>query len=208
MVTSNLSSLKNLLITKLRDKCTSRAEFRDSAMQLAKLLALEAESVLETEKISIETPITKTTGIKIKGSVVTIVILRSGLVLLPAFIEQFPNCSIGFVGMKRDEKTAKAHLYYQNLPKISPNDQVIILDPMIATGGSSTGTLKILTDLGVEQRQILFVGVIAAPEGVKIMQKAFPNIKIIVAITDKGLTPKKFITPGLGDFGDRFFGTE
>ncbi len=208
MTKPDLSSLKNLLITKLRDKSASTAEFRYTAMQLAKLLALEAESVLETEKINIETPITKTTGTKIKKNIVNIVILRSGMVLLPAFIEQFPNSSVGFVGMKRDEKTAKAHLYYNNLPKISQRDQVIILDPMIATGGSSVGTIKILTDLGVEQKQILFVGVIAAPEGIKIMQKTFPGIKIIVAVTDKGLTPKKFITPGLGDFGDRFFGTE
>ena len=208
MVNSNLSSLKNLLITKLRNKSASRAEFRYAAMQLAKLLALEAESVLETEKINIETPITKTIGIKIKKNIVIIIILRSGLVLLPAFIEQFPNSSVGFVGMKRDEKTAKANLYYKNLPKISQYDQVIVLDPMIATGGSSIGTLKILTDQGVNQSQILFVGVIAAPEGIKIMQKTFPNIRIIVAVTDKGLTPTKFITPGLGDFGDRSFGTE
>jgi uracil phosphoribosyltransferase len=208
MIKPNFSSLKNLLITKLRNKSATTAEFRYAAMQLATLLALEAESVLETKKINIETPITKTTGTKIKKHVVNIVILRSGMVLLPAFIEQFPNSSVGFVGMKRNEKTAKAHLYYQNLPKISSSNQVIILDPMIATGGSGVGTLKILTDSGVKQKQILFVGVIAAPEGIKVMQKEFPDIKIIVAVTDEGLTPKKFITPGLGDFGDRFFGTE
>jgi len=208
MINSNLSSLKNLLITKLRNKDTSRAEFRYSAMQLASLLALEAESIIETQKINIETPITTTTGLQIKKDIILIPILRSGLALLPAFIEHFPNSAVGVVGMKRDEKTAIAHLYYKNIPKISTTDQVIILDPMIATGGSGTDTIKIITDMGVDQKQIIFVGIIAAPEGIKVMKETYPDIKIIVAITDKGLTSKKFITPGLGDFGDRFFGTE
>lgn len=208
MINSNLSSLKNLLITKLRNKNTSRAEFRYSAMQLASLLALEAESIIETQKINIETPITTTTGLQIKKDIILIPILRSGLALLPAFIEHFPNSAVGVVGMKRDEKTAIAHLYYKNIPKISDSDQVIILDPMIATGGSGTDTIKIITDMGVDQKQIIFVGIIAAPEGIKVMKQAYPDIKIIVAITDEGLTSKKFITPGLGDFGDRFFGTE
>jgi uracil phosphoribosyltransferase len=208
MTNPDLASLKNLLITKLRDKNTSRAEFRYVAMQLAGLLALEAESIIETKKISVETPITKTTGLKIGKNIILIPILRSGLALLPAFIEQFPNSAVGVVGMKRDEKTAIPHLYYKNIPKISKTDQVIILDPMIATGGSGTDTIKIITEMGVDQKQIIFVGVIAAPEGIKVMSKTYPDIKIIVAITDEGLTSKKFITPGLGDFGDRFFGTE
>ncbi|MFH1253802.1 MAG: uracil phosphoribosyltransferase [bacterium] len=208
MINSNLSSLKNLLITKLRNKNTSRAEFRYTSMQLAGLLALEAESIIETKKIDIETPITTTTGLQIKKNIILIPILRSGLALLPAFIKQFPDCAVGVVGMKRDEKTAIAHLYYKNIPQISTTDQVIILDPMIATGGSGTATIKIVTDTGIDQKQIIFVGIIAAPEGIKVMKKAYPDIKIIVAITDEGLTSNKFITPGLGDFGDRFFGTE
>ncbi len=208
MINSNLSSLKNLLITKLRNKNTSRAEFRYTSMQLASLLALETESIIETKKIDIETPITTTTGLQIKKNIILIPILRSGLALLPAFIKQFPDASIGVVGMKRDEKTAIAHLYYKNIPKISTSDQVIILDPMIATGGSGTDTIKIITDMGIDQKQIIFVGIIAAPEGIKAMKNAYPDIKIIVAVTDEGLTSNKFITPGLGDFGDRFFGTE
>lgn len=208
MINSNLSSLKNLLITKLRNKSASRAEFRYTAIQLAKLLALETESVVEKEKINVETPITTTTGLEIKKNVILIPILRSGLALLPSFIEQFPNSAVGVVGMKRDEKTAIPHLYYKNIPKITPTDQVIILDPMIATGGSGADTIKIVTDLGVNQNQIIFVAVIAAPEGLEVMNQTFPDVKIIVAIKDEGLTPTKFITPGLGDFGDRFFGTE
>jgi uracil phosphoribosyltransferase len=203
-----MSNARDLLISVLRDKSSTRAQFRYAAMRLAEILAQEAISAIQSEAITIQTPITQAQGFKITKPIVLIPILRSGLALLPAFLSMFPDAAIGFVGMKRDEVTAIAKLYYKNIPKIETNAQVIVLDPMIATGGSGTDTLKIITDMGVAQEQILFVGVISAPEGLAKMSQNFPKVKIIVGVQDQSLTPNKFISPGLGDFGDRFFGTE
>lgn len=140
--------------------------------------------------------------------VTLIPILRSGLALLTAFLKAFPDATVGFVGMKRDEQTAMPMLYYKNIPVIQPNSQVIILDPMLATGGSATAVLKIITEMGVAQEQIIFVSIISAPEGIDKIKREFPEIKVIIGVQDQGLTKDKFIIPGLGDFGDRFFGTE
>ena len=110
--------------------------------------------------------------------------------------------------MRRDEKTAIAHLYYENLPKMRRETPIIILDPMIATGGTAVATLEILTKRGITQDSIVFAGVIAAPEGIAQVKKHFPNVTLIIAVTDEKLNDAKFILPGLGDFGDRYFGTE
>lgn len=203
-----MSNAKELLISILRDKSTTRAQFRYASTRLAEILAQESVNAIQAEKITIQTPITQAHGFKISKPIVLIPILRSGLALLPAFLNLFTEAAVGFVGMKRDEKTAKPMLYYKNIPKIEYNAQVIVLDPMIATGGSGADTLKIITDMGVEQEQIIFVGVISAPEGLAKMSQHFPKVKIIVAVQDQVLTTNKFISPGLGDFGDRFFGTE
>jgi uracil phosphoribosyltransferase len=205
---NTVSNAKTLLISVLRDKSATRTQFRHSALRLAEILAYEAASTIEAETISIETPISRASGLKITKPVVLVPILRSGLALLPAFLKIFTEASVGVVGMKRDEHTAEPMLYYKNIPPINANAQVIVLDPMIATGGSGVDALKILTEMGVRQDQIIFVGVISAPEGLSKMKHAFPDVRIIVGIQDQGLTPNKFITPGLGDFGDRFFGTE
>ena len=119
----------------------------------------------------------------------------------------FENAPIGFIGLKRDEKTAIAEKYYSNLPKIKEDDLVIILDPMIATGGSAIYALKMLKEQKINEKNILFVSLIAAPEGLAAVKKEFPSINIITHIIDKGLNKNKYILPGLGDFGDRYFGT-
>lgn len=200
--------MKNILITKLRDASTSRSEFRNTAHQLAYLLAAEAGNYLETTTKTIKTPISSTTGVIFKKRIILLPILRSGLILLPAFLYYFPESLVGFVGMKRDEATAKPRLYYQNLPKIESSDQIIILDPMIATGGTAVDTISLLIKQGITSEQILFVGIISAPEGMKIVHTAHPKVTFMVAVQDQGLTSHYFITPGLGDFGDRYFGTE
>jgi uracil phosphoribosyltransferase len=202
-----MTNIKNVLMTTLRNKQTSMKVFRETADRLAHILAQESTQYIKTKSITIETPLKPARGITFDTHVVLIPILRSGLALLPAFLEYYPDASVGFVGLKRDEETAIAKQYYQNLPPIQPNDQIIILDPMLATGGSTAATIEILLNQGITQEQMLFVGVICAQEGLEHIQKRFPQLHIIIAAHDPILNNKKFIEPGLGDFGDRFFGT-
>jgi uracil phosphoribosyltransferase len=199
--------MRNTLITILRDKNTGSALFRKTAEKFAYLLAQEAAANIKTKKIRVQTPFTTTSGERLEQEIVLIPILRSGLGFLPAFISYFENVKIGFIGLKRNEKTAVAYEYYRNLPTIKNDDLVIILDPMLATGGSATDALKILAKEGIKQKNILFVSLIAAPEGLNKVKKEFPDVKIIVGIVDKGLNKQKYILPGIGDFGDRYFGT-
>jgi uracil phosphoribosyltransferase len=203
-----METMKKLLMTILRNKNTSMHEFRTTAQKLALILAQESANYLETINETIVTPLEiETTGSEITKNIILIPILRSGLALLPAFIEYYPHAKVGCVGLKRDEKTAIAHLYYKNLPQINKDDHVIILDPMLATGGSTAATLKILTDLGIDEEQMLFIGVICATEGLQKIKCEFPKVTTFIAAHDAILNDKKFIVPGLGDFGDRFFGT-
>lgn len=199
--------MKDILITTLRNRATTRAEFRHAANRLASLLAHETAALLPHKPIDIMTPIAPFTGTALKNRVVLVPILRSGLALIPAFIDCFADAPIGCVGLKRDEKTAEPHQYYLNMPPIGEHDYVIILDPMIATGGSGSAAIKILKDRGVREDHIIFVAVIASQAGVDQLKKSFPAMTVTVATVDKELTPNHFITPGLGDFGDRYFGT-
>jgi uracil phosphoribosyltransferase len=203
-----MHTLMHVLISQLRRKELTRAEFRLHAHQLAECLAQVAVEQLKTKAITITTPFGQAAGIEFSQPIVLVPILRSGLALLPAFTNLFPNAGIGCVGLRRDEKTAIATLYYNNIPKLSGDEQIIMLDPMIATGGSSCATLDILTKKGIKQNNILFVAVIAAQHGIDVVKKAFPGITILVAAIDQELNAQKFIVPGLGDFGDRYFGTE
>lgn len=197
--------MKDILLTILRDKNTKTADFRKAADNLALILAGEVAEFLPKEKFAIQTPLAKTAGYKLKNNIMLVSILRAGLALLPAFLKTFPDAKVGFVGLKRDEKTFKSHLYYKNIPKISKNDNVVILDPMLATGGSLVETIKILLDSGTKQEKIIYVGVVSAPEGLKNLKKNFPKVKTIIATHDQKLNKQKYILPGLGDFGDRYF---
>ncbi len=199
--------MKESLLTILRDKHTGIVNFRNSAEKLALVLADEASQFLEKEKISINTPIEKTEGVKFKNNIVLVPILRAALSLLPSFLKFYEDAKVGFLGLRRDEKTAVAQVYYNNLPKISNSDDVIILDPMIATGGSGSKAIEILKAAGVRENKIIFVAVICASEGVEKIQKQYPDVRIIYVHKDKELNKDKFIVPGLGDFGDRYFGT-
>lgn len=204
-----MDKLAELLMATLRNEKTTMAEFRIAADKLAYLLVHEAAQHLHTQMQPITTPLHKQTeGAFLRENIVLIPILRSGLALLPAFMRYFINARIGFVGLKRDEKTAIAHLYYKKLPPITPTDQVLVLDPMIATGGSGSSTLEIVTQFGINQEQIIFVGVIAATAGLEQIKRKFPDVKVVVAAQDPELNAAKYIIPGLGDFGDRYFGSE
>ncbi len=202
-----MDTLKQLLITELRDRNSTRAQFQKATYGLAHVLAQEAADYCATQKTTVQTPLSSTHGLALKKNPMLVPILRSGIALLPTFLNYFPGASIGIVGLKRDEKTAEAQLYYDNIPPVQPDDQVIILDPMIATGGTAVKTLKILVDKDIKQENIVFVALVSAPEGLQTIRSHFEKINIIVAAQDEKLNSEKFILPGLGDFGDRYFGS-
>lgn len=199
--------MKQLLISILRNKNTTISEFRDASAKLALIMAAELAKHLEKVKMEINTPIAQTEGEKLKSNLVFIPILRSGLSILPAFLRYYPNSNVGFVGLKRDEVTAKPNLYYKNLPKINDSDQVVILDPMIATGGSGSKAIEIIKEHGIKDEKIIFVAIISSTTGIQKLNTDHPKIKVICAQEDKELNDNFYIVPGLGDFGDRFFGT-
>lgn len=198
----------NTIFTELRNKKTSRARFRAAAGKLASILAARTLSSVREEPTIVQTPFAETQGAKLYGRVLLVPILRSGVAILPTFLSYFEDAAVGFIGLKRDEKTAVAHEYYRNLPKIGSTDTVIILDPMLATGGSSVAAVTILLECGAKEENIVGAYVVAAPEGVKNLTKHFPKMRQVILATDKGLNAKKYIVPGIGDFGDRFYGTD
>lgn len=200
--------MKNILLTILRETNTSRSAFRQAAEQLSLLLAGECSQFLDKKSISVTTPLASTEGEIVGSDIVIIPILRAGLAMLPQFLRFYPQSSIGFFGMRRNETTKQPNLYYENLPPINGSQNIIILDPMIATGGSGILALQKLLAAGACEEKIIYSGIIAAPEGINRLKSSFPNIKISIAAIDKSLNENAFIVPGIGDFGDRFFGTE
>lgn len=200
--------MREVFLTQLRNKKSSRVAFRAAALKLAHLLAQEAMSLVDIKTTTVQTPLAKTTGAILKQNIILVPILRSGIALLPAFLYYFEDASVGFIGLKRNEKTAIAQEYYRNLPKIKKQDLVFLLDPMLATGGSSLDAIKILLEQGAVQENIIAVFLISAPDGIKLLQTTYPKIRLVIGVQDKALNNKKYILPGIGDFGDRFFGTE
>ena len=201
--------MKQSLFTILRDKKTSTAAFRDATHRMTHILAVEAFAYIKEENVSVVTPLQKKTKGKVLAQpVVLLPILRSGLAFLPVFLTYFQDAVVGFIGLKRDEDTAMAEEYYRNIPKIRSNSMVIILDPMIATGGSAVDTIAALKQGGVKEKQMLFVSLIAATKGIARIRSVYPHVTVIVGAEDARLNKDKFIVPGLGDFGDRFFKTE
>ena len=203
-----METSKKVFMTQLRDKKISRAQFRKISNQLTNILACESMKHLQTKEKKIETPLDQTTGQTFADPIALIPILRSGIAMLPIFLDYFESATVGIVGLKRDEETAQANWYYKNLPPISNSTQIIILDPMLATGGTALETLKKLQKHGANHKKTIFVTMICAPEGIKAIKTQFPDVKIINASIDEKLNQNKFIVPGLGDFGDRYFGTE
>lgn len=199
--------MKSTLLTLLRDKNTTTESFRRVADHLGSLLSFEVAELLEKVENTIETPLTKTKGYQLKHNIILVPILRAGISMLSPFMKLFPACKVGFVGIKRDEKTALPSLYYENIPEIHLNDAVIILDPMIATGGSGGVVVELLKKRGVEERNLIYAGMLAAPEGIQALESLAPKMRVVCVEIDECLNDQKFIMPGLGDFGDRYFGT-
>lgn len=194
-------------ISILRDVNTGSNEFRSIIKEIAMILAYEATKDLELEEYDVKTPITTTTGYKLSGKKLGIVpILRAGLGMVDGVLEVFPAAKIGHIGMYRDEETLQPIEYYSKLPLDVEKRDIIVIDPMLATGGSACDAIDKLKEKGCNS--IRFLGIIAAPEGVKKLREAHPDVEITVAQLDEGLNENSYIVPGLGDAGDRLFGTK
>lgn len=192
-------------LTRLRDKNTKPKKFRELVRELAALLTYEATADLLTTPLAIETPMAKTEGDDLKEKIGLVPILRAGLGMVEGVWGLMPSAEVWHIGLYRDERTLKPVAYYNRLP-IAPTVSVcLILDPMLATGGSAVATVDILKEWGVEK--IKFVALIAAPEGIKFLHNAHPDVPIHVASIDDHLNEIGYIVPGLGDAGDRQFGT-
>lgn len=192
-------------LSRLRDKKTEPKKFRELVREIAGLLAYEATADLQTMEVEIETPLEKMKAQQLKEKIGLVPILRAGLGMVEGIWELMPSAEVWHIGLYRDEHTLKPVEYYNKLP-VDPRVSVcLILDPMLATGGSATATAEILKRWGV--KKIKYVGLIAAPEGIKAMQSAHPDIDIFTAAIDDHLNERAYIVPGLGDAGDRQFGT-
>ncbi len=203
-----MKQAETYLLSILRNKDTDRSTFRRTARTLSELLAMRALEQVAMKEVHIETTLAKTTGLTLQDRIVIIPILRAGITMVEPFLTYFPDALIGVVGLQRDEQTAKADWYYEKVPPLRSNDQIIIVDPMIATGGTGYETLTMLASKGTNLDKALYVSMVSAPEGIAIINKHFPKITVITASHDTHLNDKKFIVPGLGDYGDRYFGTE
>lgn len=192
-------------LTRLRDKTTPPAEFRQLVNRLASLLAYEATKDLKTKSVTVETPITTTEGKGLAQRIGLIPILRAGLGMVDPVLELIPQSEVWHLGLYRDEATAQPVKYYSKLPPGHPVDVALILDPMLATGGSAVDALTTLRDWGVPHVKLL--SLIASEEGVKRVEVEFPHSQIYVCQIDPDLNDRKFIVPGLGDAGDRIFNT-
>src|SRR4030088_773993 len=189
----------------LRDRSTTPEEFRVLARKIITFLLYEATVDLEVKHGKVQTPLMQAAAISIAHEVVAIPVLRSGLGILGPVLELLPRVSVGYIGLERDDKTAVARIYYQKLPKLV--DKVpLLLDPMLATGGSAAQALDLIKEAGGSNPRMICV--VAAPEGVKALEARHPEVQIYTAALDEGLNDRAFIVPGLGDFGDRLFGTE
>lgn len=193
-------------LTILRDKRTKHEEFRQLLNQIAGLMAFEVSRDLPSRAIEVETPVACTMGTQLATPTTIVPILRAGLAMMDGFLALFPEARVGHVGIYRDEATAKPITYYCKLPPDIAAGTAIIVDPMLATGGSAIHAINLLRAKGC--RDIRFVGLVAAPEGIAALHATHPDVPIHVAAIDERLNERFYIVPGLGDAGDRIFGTQ
>jgi len=192
-------------LTILRDKNTATEEFRRHADVVSKILLIEALKELHLTDKKVETPLSPFLGKKLSDEVIVVPVLRAGLAMLHALQDLLPSVSIGFIGLERDEKTAIAREYYKKIPKIFATHIVLVIDPMLATGGSMDNTITAVKQKG--SKRIVGVSIVSAPEGLQRVTKAHPDVPIVISALDEGLDDHAYIVPGLGDFGDKYFGT-
>jgi uracil phosphoribosyltransferase len=189
----------------LRDVGTRPSEFRREAARISLLLAAEATRDLPTEDVPVRTPLGIAPARRVLTDITVVPVLRAGLGMLDAVLALFPRARVGHIGLQRDEATAVASQYYTKLPPGIEQSRVLVIDPMLATGGSAVAALDLLHQAGA--RRISLICIVAAPEGVDVVMRSSPDVEIYTPAVDAGLNGQKFIVPGLGDFGDRLYGT-
>lgn len=192
-------------ITVLRDVNTQSESFRAAVKRISSHLAVEISKSLKVKKLKVRSPLELTTGYELAQQVVLVPVLRAGLGMVGGFIDIIPEAKVGHIGLQRDEETLKPKQYYYKTPKNLKSSIVILLDPMLATGGSSSQAITNLKKRG--SKECMFACIVASPEGLYRMKKDHPDVKIFGASLDRGLNERGYILPGLGDAGDRTFGT-
>lgn len=192
-------------LVELRDKNTPPEHFRRAANRISVLLAAEALREVPSTSVTVETPIGPAPGRRLKHNVVVVPVLRAGLGMLDAVLELVPDARVGHIGLQRDEETAVASRYYSKFPAGLDQSYVLMIDPMLATGGSAVEAINLIQAAGA--KDIRIVCIVAAPEGVAVVQQHHPNVSIYTPVIDSHLNAQKYIVPGLGDFGDRLYGT-
>ena len=192
-------------LLELRDARTAPPAFRRAANRISVLLAAEALKDVPSTPASVETPLGPADGRTVRADVVVVPVLRAGLGMLEAVLELLPAARVGHIGLQRDETTAIASRYYSKLPQQLADSYVLMIDPMLATGGSAVAAIELLKAAGA--RTIRMICIVAAPEGVAMLDRHCPDVAVYTPVIDRELNAHKFIVPGLGDFGDRLYGT-
>lgn len=192
-------------LSSLRDRATPASEFRRLAHRLSLILALEATRKLAMTLARLETPLEPAEGEVLNANVVVVPVLRAGLGMVEAVLSLLPHAKVGHIGLQRDEHTAVASRYYIKLPADLSNSTALVVDPMLATGGSALAAISFLEQAGA--KDIRLVCLVAAPEGIAAVEAAYPSVPVFTPVIDRQLNAQKFILPGLGDFGDRLYGT-
>ena len=191
----------------MRDKNTGTKQFRELAEEMAMLMVYDVTRDLKTKEVEIETPLMKAQVPEIDGKMLGVVpVLRAGVGMLNGVLNLIPGAKVGFIGMYRDEETLEPVEYYCKLPEDADKRMMIVIDPMLATGGSARDAITMLKERGC--KNIKLVNILAAPEGIETVAKAHPDVDVYVAAVDEGLNENGYIVPGLGDAGDRLFGTK
>ena len=206
MLTLIKSPFLEYKLTILRNKRTKNSLFRQTMNEISYLIAAEVLKHIKFKKIKIQTPIQNTSGNEISNPIIIVPILRAGLGLVEGFVKFLPNVEKGHIGLYRDEQTYQPVEYLCKLPKVN-NKTILVLDPMLATGNSSSAAIDLIKERGVKVKNIKLVSLLAAPEGIKNIRKNHKDLHIFTCSLDKGLNKKKYIVPGLGDAGDRYMGT-
>lgn len=193
------------LLLALRDRTTQPSLFRSITKRLTTVLMIDATRDLPTKSRTVSTPLEDMTGLRLADPIAAVPILRAGLGMLDAVVELFPEVRVGYLGLERDEATFQPSEYYAKLPELS-DAQTYVLDPMLATGGSASAALESVKKAGAQS--VTMVAVVSAPEGLELLLEHHPDVDIYTASVDRRLNQNAYILPGLGDFGDRLFGTE
>lgn len=190
----------------LRDRTTSHRPFRALVAQIAGLMVFEATRTFPTRPVEIETPLERVTGVRLAGKVTVVPVLRAGLGMAEGILDVMPEARVGHLGMYRDERTLEPVAYLSRLPRDLNAGPCILVDPMLATGGSGAAAVRTLREAGAEDLRMMCL--VAAPEGIRRVTESDPSLTIYTAAIDRGLNERGFIVPGLGDAGDRLYGTE